>query len=85
MGDPVGMGEVYLPSRDSKEAYAAACEEEITNSAARYAMELTTVAARRDFIATWPESRRNALKAKIKELWEKRNDNHNSSSSLPRT
>jgi len=74
VGDPVGMGEVYLPSRDSKEAYNEACNEEILDSAARYAMELRTVEARRDFIATWPESRRNALKAKIKTLWEKRND-----------
>ena len=74
MGDPVGLGEVYLPSRDSKEAYNAACNEEMLDSAARYAMELRTVEARRDFIATWPESRRNALKAKIKTLWEKRND-----------
>lgn len=74
MGDPVGMGEVYLPSKDSKEAYNAACNEEMLDSAARYAMELKTVEARRDFIATWPESRRNALKAKIKTLWEKRND-----------
>lgn len=71
MGDPVGMGEVYLPSRDSKEAYNAACNEALLDSAARYAMELRTVEARRDFIATWPESRRNALKAKIKTLWEK--------------
>jgi F420-dependent methylenetetrahydromethanopterin dehydrogenase len=68
------MGEVYLPSRDSKEAYNAACNEEMLDSAARYAMELRTVEARRDFIATWPESRRNELKAKIKDLWEKRND-----------
>ena len=74
MGDPVGMGEVYLLSRDSKEAYNAACNEEMLDSAARYAMELRTVEARRNFIATWPESRRNALKAKIKTLWEKRND-----------
>ena len=73
MGDPVGMGEVYLPTRDSKEAYNAACNEELLDSAARYAMELRTVEARRDFIATWPESRRNALKEKIKTLWEKRN------------
>jgi hypothetical protein len=70
VGDPVRMGEVYLPSRDSKEAYSAACNEELLDSAARYAMELRTVEARRDFIATWPESRRNALKAKIKTLWE---------------
>lgn len=74
VGDPVGMGEVYLLSRDSKEAYNAACNEEMLDSAARYAMELRTVEARRNFIATWPESRRNALKAKIKTLWEKRND-----------
>ncbi len=74
MGDPVGMGEVNLQSRDSKEAYNAACNEEILDSAARYAMELRTVEARRDFIATWPESRRNALKSKIKTLWETRND-----------
>ena len=69
MGDPVGMGEAYLPSRDSKEAYAAACEEEITNSAARYAIELRTVEERRNFIATWPKSRRDELKAKITSLW----------------
>jgi hypothetical protein len=74
VGDPVGMDEVYLPTRDSKEAYNAACNEELLDSAARYAMELRTVEARRDFIATWPESRRNALKAKIKILWEKRNE-----------
>ena len=74
MGDPVGIGEVYLPNRDSKKAYNAACNEEMLDSAARYAMELKTVEARRDFIATWPESRRNALKAKIKTLWETRND-----------
>ena len=74
MGDPVGMDEVYLPTRDSKEAYNAACNEELLDSAARYAMELRTVEARRDFIATWPESRRNALKAKIKTLWETRDD-----------
>jgi hypothetical protein len=63
-----------LPSRDSKEAYNAACNEALLDSAARYAMELRTVEARRDFIATWPESRRNALKTKIKTLWETRND-----------
>ena len=74
MGDPVGMGEVYLPSKDSKEAYNAACNEKMLDSAARYAMELKTVEARRDFIATLPERRRNELKAKIKTLWEKRND-----------
>ena len=74
MGDQVGMGEVYLPSRDSKEAYTAACNEEMLDSAARYAMELKTVEARRDFIATWPESRRNELKSKIKTLWKTRND-----------
>jgi hypothetical protein len=74
VGDLVGIGEVYLPSRDSKEAYNLACNEEMLDSAARYAMELRTVEARRDFIATWPESRRNALKAKIKTLWETRND-----------
>ena len=72
MGDPVGMGEVYLSTRDSKEAYNAACNEEMLDSAARYAMELRTVEARRDFIATWRENQRNALKAKIKDLWEKR-------------
>lgn len=72
MGDQVGMGEVYLPSRDSKEAYNAACNEEMLDSAAQYAMELKTVEARRDFIATWRENQRNALKAKVKNLWEKR-------------
>jgi hypothetical protein len=68
------MGEVYLQSINSKEAYNAACNEEMLDSAGRYAMELRTVEARRDFIATWPKSRRNALKAKIKTLWENRNE-----------
>lgn len=72
MGDRVGTGEVYLRSINSKEAYNAACNEALLDSAARYAMELRTVEARRDFIATWPESRRNELKAKIKALWETR-------------
>ena len=74
VGDPVGTGEAYLRSINSKEAYNEACNEEILDSAARYAMELRTVEARRDFIATWRENQRNALKAKIKELWEKEND-----------
>ena len=74
VGDPVGTGEADLRSINSKEAYNAACNEEMLDSAARYAMELKTVEARRDFIATWPESKRNALKAKIKTLWETRND-----------
>ena len=69
MGDPVGMGEVYLPSSDSKEAYNAACNEELLDSAARYAMELRTVEERRNFIATWPKGRRDELKAKITSLW----------------
>ena len=74
MGDPVGTGEAYLRSINSKEAYNAACNEEMLDSAARYAMELRTVEARRNFIATWRENQRNALKAKIKTLWETRND-----------
>ena len=74
MGDPVGTGEAYLRSINSKEAYNAACNEEMLDSAARYAMELKTVEARRDFIATWRENQRNALKAKIKTLWGTRND-----------
>jgi len=72
MGDPVGMGEVFLPTRDSKDAYNNACNDEMLNSAAEYAVLLRTVEARRDFIASWRENQRNALKAKIKELWEKR-------------
>jgi hypothetical protein len=74
VGDPVGIGETYLPTRDSKEAYNAACNEALLDSAAKYAIELGTVEARRNFISTWPEIRRNALKAKIKTLWETRNE-----------
>ena len=72
MGDPVGMGEVYLRSINSKEAYNAACNEALLDSAAQYAMELRTVEARRDFIATWRKNQRTELKAKIKALWETR-------------
>lgn len=72
-GDPIGMGEVYLPTKKTRDAYGKACSEAQINSAAALAIELPTLAARRAFIDTYPASRRDALKARIKTLWENRN------------
>lgn len=72
-GDPIGMGEVYLPTQKVRDAYGKACREAIIDSAAAHAIELATLAARRQFIDTYPADRRDALKARIKTLWEKKN------------
>lgn len=72
-GDPIGMGKVYLPTQQSRNAYGNACREAIIDSAAAHAIELVTLAERRQFIDTYPADRRDALKARIKTLWEKKN------------
>lgn len=72
-GDPIGMGEVYLPTQKARDAYGRACRDAQIDSAAAHAIELATLAARRQFIDTYPADRRDALKARIKTLWEKKN------------
>lgn len=72
-GDPIGMGEIYLPTQKARNAYGNACREAIIDSAAAHAIKLATLAARRRFIDTYPADRRDALKARIKTLWEKKN------------
>lgn len=72
-GDPIGMGEVYLPTQKVRDAYGRACRDAQIESVAAHAIELATLAARRQFIDTYPADRRDALKARIKTLWEKKN------------
>jgi len=70
-GDPVGMGEIYLPDAKSSAAYAKACRVALIDSAARYAINLPTLQQRRDYINKQPAASVDALKARIRELWEK--------------
>lgn len=72
-GDAIGVGEVYLPTEKIRDAYSKACRDAQIDSAAAHAIELSTLAARREFIETYPAARRDALKARIKILWEKKN------------
>lgn len=69
-GDPVGAGVVYLPDTKTKQAYARACKRLWIESAARHAISLRTLQARRDFINSYPAEAREELKSKVKELWE---------------
>lgn len=69
-GDPVGMGEVFLPDKKTRDAYASACRDDRTDSAAKYTINLPTLQARRDFINNYPIEARDALRDRIKQLWE---------------
>ena len=71
-GDPVGMGEVYLPDKKTRAAYGNACRDLWIESAAKHVIRLPTLHQRRKFIGSYPLNEREALKDRIKELWEYR-------------
>ena len=71
-GDPIGMGEVYLPDSKARAAYGKACRDAFITSAAKHAISLPTLDRRREFINRYPAAAREALKDRIKELWEAR-------------
>lgn len=70
-GDPVGMGEVYLPDKKTRAAYGKACRAAVIDSASKHAINLPTLQRRRDFINSYPANAREALKDRITELWRK--------------
>lgn len=70
-GDPVGCGPVYLPTRDVADAYARACLDAILTADARAICAIPEIATRRARIAMYPEKHREALKARVRELWNK--------------
>lgn len=70
-GDPVGMGEVYLPDKKTRAAYGKACRAAVIDSAAKHAINLPSLQRRRDFINRYPADAREALKDRITELWRK--------------
>lgn len=72
-GDPIGMGEIFLPTQNARNAYGKACRAAVIDSAALHAISLPTLHQRRKFIDSYPADRRDALKARIKTLWEKKN------------
>lgn len=69
-GDPVGMGEVYLPDTKTKLAYSKACRLQSIESAAQYVLSLRSIEQRRAFIAKHPSQ--EELKIRVKKLWEER-------------
>ena len=71
-GDPIGCGEVFLPDEQTREAYGNACRDALIDSAARHAIQLKTLQARRDYINGHPA--KEQLKARVSELWESRNE-----------
>lgn len=73
LGDPVGMGEVYLPDKKTREAYGKACRDAWLESAARHVASLPTINARRLCIDSFPANSREALKQKIMEVWNENN------------
>ena len=66
------MGEIYLPDAKSHASYANACRVALIDSAARHAINLPTLKQRRDFINKQSPAAQDALKARIRELWETR-------------
>ena len=71
-GDPIGAGRVYLPDTASREAYGRACRDQVIESAARTAIALPDIEARRAYINRYPAGARDALKAKVSQLWRKK-------------
>ena len=73
-GDPVGIGEVYLPDDKHKKTYSLACKRLIIESAAFHVLKLKTIDKRREFINSYPQAGQDNLKSRVKELWGKANN-----------
>jgi hypothetical protein len=73
-GDPVGIGEVYLPDAKDKQAYSLACKRLIIESAALHVLKLNTIDKRREFINSYTLAWQDDLKSRVSELWEKANN-----------
>ncbi len=71
-GDPVGCGEVFLPTRKLVEAYTQACVDAQIETAARAICAMPDRETRAAAVAMYYAPRRERLKEKIRELWAKR-------------
>ena len=69
-GDPVGTGQVYLPSEKLAAAYGAECQRLLVESWAQQVMKGQTIHARRALIQQCPASMREKVKLRVTELWE---------------
>tara|TARA_R110000765_G_C18470694_1_gene551112 strand:+ start:31 stop:288 length:258 start_codon:yes stop_codon:yes gene_type:complete len=79
-GDPVGIGEVYLPDDKHKKTYSLACKRLIIESAAFHVLKLKTIDKRREFINSYPQAGQADLKSRVKELWGKANNGNSNAS-----
>lgn len=71
-GDPVGCGKVYLPDRKTREAYGAACKAWLVECAAQTVIAQPDLETRRRIINRFPQGMRDALKARVIELWKEK-------------
>lgn len=71
-GDPVGCGEVYLPDQKTRDAYADAIRQQWLEFAAQMICGMTSINDRRRAIAKYKPEEQELLKARVLEIWEKR-------------
>jgi len=69
-GDPVGTGRVYLPDAETRRQYAEQCRAEIVEHKARKAVAAGEPDAIRQRIDQVPESMREAVRDRARELWQ---------------
>lgn len=72
LGDPIGPGQLFLPTKADRLAYAEACIAAQIEATARAICAMPDKATRAAAVAMYPADRRDRLKEKIRELWAKR-------------
>lgn len=68
-GDPIGCGEIYLPTSALRQKYHQAVHEATITAIARGVVNMPELASRRAAIARVPEKWRDEVKARVKEIW----------------
>jgi hypothetical protein len=68
-GEPIGCGEIYLPTAKLRAEYHRAVREAVMAATARGIVNMPELASRRAAIARVPEKWRDEIKARVAELW----------------
>lgn len=77
-GDPVGCGDVYLPTSELRSAYAEECRRQQTEANALYVLDGATLAIRQARVRQLPVNLQAAVQVRVWEIWNERkaaNDN----------
>lgn len=70
LGDPVGCGAVFLPTRKHVEDYTAECNRLMIEADARAICAMPDLRTRQARIARYPEKWRDTLKRRVREMWD---------------